>query len=105
MKAILRLALGLTLLCAPQASAQTDYTIGGQDVLTITVYDQADLSGKFTVDPDGTLTFPLLGRVKAGGPDPARARRRISRSGWPTATSAIRRSRSRWRRIGASRSS
>ena len=38
-----------------------------QDVLTITVYDQADLSGKFTVDPDGTLTFPLLGRVKAGG--------------------------------------
>jgi polysaccharide export outer membrane protein len=67
MKAILRLALGLTLLCAPQASAQTDYSIGGQDVLTITVYGQDELSGKFTVDPDGTLTFPLLGRVKAGG--------------------------------------
>jgi polysaccharide biosynthesis/export protein len=49
------------------ASAQTDYSIGAHDVLTITVYDQADLSGKFTVDPDGTLTFPLLGRVKAGG--------------------------------------
>ena len=41
------------------AGAQTDYTIGKQDVLTITVYDQADLSGKFTVDADGTLTFPL----------------------------------------------
>lgn len=49
------------------AAQQPDYVIGGQDVLTIAVYDQAELSGKFTVDPDGTLTFPLLGRVKAGG--------------------------------------
>ena len=31
MKAILCLALGLTLLCARQVSAQTDYTIGEQD--------------------------------------------------------------------------
>ena len=59
-----------------RVSAQTDYVIGAQDVLTITVYDQADLSGKFTVEPDGTLTFPLLGRVKAGGPDAARSRGR-----------------------------
>ena len=48
-------------------AAQTDYTIGPQDVLTIMVYDQADLSGKFPVDADGSLTFPLLGRVSAGG--------------------------------------
>jgi polysaccharide biosynthesis/export protein len=66
MTVMLRLAIGLLLLAAP-LSAQTDYTIGAQDVLTITVYDQADLSGKFTVDPDGTLTFPLLGRLKAAG--------------------------------------
>jgi len=45
----------------------TDYRVGPQDVLTITSYDQADLSGKFTVEADGTFTYPLIGRVKAGG--------------------------------------
>jgi polysaccharide biosynthesis/export protein len=45
----------------------TDYRVGPQDVLTITSYDQADLSGKFTVEADGTVTYPLIGRVKAGG--------------------------------------
>jgi polysaccharide biosynthesis/export protein len=53
----------------PQASssAATDYVVGGHDVLTITSYDQADLSGKFAVEADGTFTFPLIGRFKAGG--------------------------------------
>ena len=36
-------------------------------MLTITSYDQADLSGKFTIEADGTFTFPLIGRFKAGG--------------------------------------
>ena len=44
-----------------------DYIVGAQDVLTITCYDQADLSGKFTVETDGTFTYPLIGRVKVGG--------------------------------------
>src|SRR5581483_810124 len=44
-----------------------DYVVGPQDVLAITSYDQADLSGKFTVEADGTFTFPLIGRFKAGG--------------------------------------
>jgi polysaccharide export outer membrane protein len=59
--------IALLLASGGALAAQTDYTIGPQDVLTITVYDQADLSGKYTVDPDGSLTFPLLGRVPAGG--------------------------------------
>ncbi len=45
----------------------TDYIIGAQDVLMITVYDQEDLNGKFPIDSDGTFTFPLIGRIKAGG--------------------------------------
>ena len=36
-------------------------------MLTITVWDSPDLSGKFTVETDGSFTFPLIGRVKAGG--------------------------------------
>lgn len=41
--------------------------IGPQDVLAITVWDQSDLAGKSAVETDGTFTFPLIGRVKAGG--------------------------------------
>ena len=52
---------------AGPSAAQTDYRIGPQDVLTITVFGEADLSGKFTVEQDGTFTFPLVGRVRAGG--------------------------------------
>src|SRR5437667_414882 len=40
---------------APQRAA-TDYVVGPQDVLTITSYDQADLSGKFTIEADGAFT-------------------------------------------------
>jgi polysaccharide export outer membrane protein len=49
------------------ASAPIDYVVGSQDVLTVTCYDQADMSGKFTVEADGTFTYPYIGRVKAGG--------------------------------------
>jgi polysaccharide biosynthesis/export protein len=48
-------------------SQQPDYLVGPQDVLNITVWDQADLSGKFTVETDGSFTFPLIGRIQAGG--------------------------------------
>jgi polysaccharide export outer membrane protein len=43
------------------------YVVGPNDVLTITVYNQLPLSGKFVVEADGTFAYPLLGRVAAGG--------------------------------------
>jgi len=51
----------------PSGSAAIDYLVGPQDVLTITSYDQADMSGKFTVETDGTFSYPMIGRVKAAG--------------------------------------
>ena len=48
------------------AQSAADYVIGPQDVLAIQVFDQPDLGGKYTVETDGTFTFPLIGRVKAG---------------------------------------
>jgi polysaccharide export outer membrane protein len=48
-------------------AGQADYTVGAQDVLTITIYDQPDMSGKFKVESDGTFTFPLIGRITASG--------------------------------------
>ena len=52
---------------ADQTQSAADYVIGPQDVLTIQVYDQADLGGKYTVEADGSFTFPLIGRITAGG--------------------------------------
>src|SRR5438093_13276387 len=52
---------------APTSPVVTDYVVGPQDVLTITSYDQNDLSGKFSVDAVGTITNPLIDRVEAGG--------------------------------------
>jgi polysaccharide export outer membrane protein len=45
----------------------TDYLVGHDDVLSIEVWSQPSLSGKFTVDADGSFTFPLIGRVSAAG--------------------------------------
>jgi polysaccharide export outer membrane protein len=51
----------------PVNGDQRLYVVGTNDVLTITVYNQAQLSGKFVVEADGTFAYPLLGRVAAGG--------------------------------------
>ena len=59
--AILQAAAG-----AP-SSDMTSYVIGPSDVLAVTVFNQAQLSGKFSVEADGTVAFPLVGRVQVGG--------------------------------------
>ena len=43
------------------------YPVGANDVLSIKVYDEPALSGSFRVDPDGSITYPLLGRVAVAG--------------------------------------
>jgi len=45
----------------------TDYVVGPQDVLMITVFNEASLSGRFTVEADGTINYPLIGRIQVGG--------------------------------------
>lgn len=62
--------LTLLVVLSPLAlSAQSagDYVIGPHDVLSITVFDQADLGGRYAVELDGSFTFPLIGRIQAGG--------------------------------------
>ena len=55
-----------------QPSSQTQlppehYIIGPQDLLSIFVVDDADLTNKFRVDGDGTITLPYLNRVQIAG--------------------------------------
>lgn len=48
-------------------TASPSYIIGAQDQLSITVFEEPELTGKYRVDNDGYFSFPLLERIKAGG--------------------------------------
>jgi polysaccharide biosynthesis/export protein len=51
----------------PEVSGQAgqDYRVGGYDVLSITVYEEKDLSREAVrVSADGYISFPLIGRLK-----------------------------------------
>ena len=50
-----------------EAAQDQDYTIGPRDTLRIEVFNQPDLGGRYTVETDGALSFPLIGRIAAGG--------------------------------------
>jgi polysaccharide biosynthesis/export protein len=52
---------------ADDQQPQPQYIVGPNDVLGITVYDQPQLSRSYIVQADGSLTFPLVGRVKVVG--------------------------------------
>jgi polysaccharide export outer membrane protein len=47
------------------ASPAADYEIGPGDVLKVVVLGQAEMTGSFTVDTEGMVGFPILGKVKA----------------------------------------
>jgi polysaccharide export outer membrane protein len=51
----------------PAEAAISDYRLGNGDQIRLTVYDEPDLSGQFTVDGGGRLTLPLIGAIKAEG--------------------------------------
>lgn len=50
-----------------QPAVVADYVVGPQDVLSITVFNEPSMTGRFTVESDGHITFPLLGRVPVAG--------------------------------------
>ncbi|HKC11028.1 MAG TPA: polysaccharide biosynthesis/export family protein [Vicinamibacteria bacterium] len=58
------LGLALAVVCTWAVFAD-DYEIGAGDVLQVTVLGQSEMTGNFTVDTEGLLTFPVLGKVKA----------------------------------------
>jgi len=43
------------------------YVIGATDTLSITVVGEPDLTAKYRVDPDGSITMPYIGRQTAAG--------------------------------------
>lgn len=51
-----------------------EYVIGEQDVLTITVWRERELSGLVVVRPDGKITLPLVDEIKVVGLTPGQLR-------------------------------
>ena len=63
-------AQGVPVPAAPQEATNptgASYVVGPRDVLVITSFDQPELTGRFTIEIDGTFTYPLIGRVQVGG--------------------------------------
>jgi polysaccharide export outer membrane protein len=56
-----------------------EFILGPSDVLRINVWHNPDLSGDATVRPDGTISLPLLGDVRAAGRTAADVRAEISK--------------------------
>jgi polysaccharide export outer membrane protein len=48
---------------APSHVNTKDYSIRQQDVLKITVFDEDNLSGEYTVDTEGNISMPLIGNI------------------------------------------
>jgi polysaccharide biosynthesis/export protein len=55
-----------------------DYRISPEDVLDISVWREEDLQGQVVVRPDGGISFPLVGDIKAAGKSPAELQAEIT---------------------------
>jgi polysaccharide export outer membrane protein len=60
------------------ASAGSDYVIGADDVLHISVWKEPDLTETLPVRPDGKISMPLLNDVEAAGLTPLQLRDSIT---------------------------
>lgn len=63
----LRTAVALLLLITASAWGDDEYVIGVDDVLNVQVWDYKELDQTMPVRPDGKISFPLVGEVKAAG--------------------------------------
>ena len=60
-----------------KADQNSRYTLGPQDQLKITVFDEPDLSNIYRIDSDGFITFPMINKVAASGITPTELQDRI----------------------------
>ncbi|MBK8251890.1 MAG: polysaccharide biosynthesis/export family protein [Polyangiaceae bacterium] len=54
-----------------------EYVIGVSDELRVAVWKMADLTDDVSVRPDGTITLPLIGDLRASGKTPSRLEHEI----------------------------
>ena len=71
---------GDSLVGGPAGSLEppTDYLIGPEDVVVISVWKEEGLEQEVIVRPDGKLSFPLAGDVAAAGRTPEQVQRDVA---------------------------
>jgi polysaccharide export outer membrane protein len=77
-RCLLAVWLGCTIVAAPVMAQPSkgalkppeEYRIGPEDVLEISVWKEEDLQREVLVRPDGKISFPLAGDIKAAGHTP-----------------------------------
>jgi len=62
---------------SPAPAVALDYRLQPGDILTISVWKEKDLESEVLVRPDGGLTFPLAGEIKAEGQTVATVRQTL----------------------------
>ena len=63
---------------ATPAATVGEYEVGPGDVLEVNVYGNDDLSRIVTVQPNGSISYPLIGEVQVAGLTVAEVRRKIT---------------------------
>ena len=54
-----------------------EYTIGPEDVIGVVFWRDAEMTGDVTVRPDGRITLPLIGELRAAGLSPEELKKQI----------------------------
>jgi len=62
----------------PKFEEPTEYTMGAEDIVRVSVLGHEDLTLTVVVQTDGTFVFPLIGRVKAADLTPKELERKIT---------------------------
>jgi polysaccharide export outer membrane protein len=63
---------------AAALAVETEYVIGPEDELDVSVWQAPELGGKVTVSAGGTISLPLVGEVEAAGLTPAQLSARLT---------------------------
>jgi polysaccharide biosynthesis/export protein len=84
----------------PQAEVPADYVIGPEDVIAVLFWRETEMTGDVTVRPDGMITLPLIGDIKAAGLRPDALAKKLQEAAGkyltePNATVAVRQINSR----------
>jgi polysaccharide biosynthesis/export protein len=58
----------------------TDFRLGPDDIVTVAVYQNKDLTGDFTVRPDGKITMFLVNDIQAAGLTPGELRESVAKA-------------------------
>jgi polysaccharide export outer membrane protein len=61
------------------AAPTSEYTIGPEDVLDISVWKNPELSRKVPVRPDGRVSLPLINDIQAAGLTPSELREQLAK--------------------------